>query len=165
MSILNSLLTFTAYLWGECMTLNLYNNGDAPNKLDKTLSSAHTVTVSNNGVNLELGVTSPIITAAGNLSGYNYAEITDFGRYYFIDDIAILRNGVTRLRLRVDPLMSFNTDIKAMQAVAMRAEGRAKQSPYLYDNRRPIQSYQVYRTYELFTFTGMGAYAILVTAG
>ena len=148
------------------MTIYLYNNGDAPNKLDKTLSSPHTVTVSTNGVNLELGVTSPVITVSGNLTGYNYAKIPDFdNRYYFIDDIAIHRNGVTRLRLRVDPLMSFNTDIKAMQAVAMRAEEAAKQSPYLYDSTRPIQSYQVYRTYELFTFTGMGAYAILVTAG
>ena len=147
------------------MTLNLYNNSDAPNKLDKTLSSPHTVTVSNNGVNLSLGVTRPIITAAGKLSDYNYAEISDFGRYYFIDDIEILRNGVTQLRLRVDPLMSFNVDIKALPAIAMRSEQAAKQSPYLYDAKRPIQSYQVYRTYELFTFTGMGAYAILVTAG
>lgn len=134
------------------MTLYLYNNGDAPERLDKNVSSPTTVTVSNNGVNMELGVTRPIITVAGNLSGYNYAYISDFGRYYYIDDITIIRDGISQLRLRVDVLMSFNGDIKALPAIAKRVGTDSNYnlfSKYIVDPRQAFQAYRQTLCYTL----------------
>lgn len=147
------------------MTITLYNCADEPNRLTKTLSSGYTPTIANNGVNTELGVTRPIITIIGNISGYNYAEIADFGRYYFIDSITIIRNGISQLNLRVDPLMSFRADIAALPAVLIRSQDTGAQSEYLIDSKRPILAYQVRETYEIFTFHGTAGTCILVTAG
>ena len=147
------------------MTLNLYNCGDAPNVLHKNISVPQTVDVSANGVNTDFGVTRPIITIAGNISGYNYAGIPDFGRYYFIDDIKVVRNGITQMTLRVDVLMSYSSAISALPCVAIRSQQKTAQTPYLYDSKRPLACYQVYKTFKLFEFTGMGNNVILVTAG
>ena len=148
------------------MTIYLYNNADAPNRLDKTLSSPATITVSNNGVNMELGVTRPIITAAGNLTGYNYAYIPDFSRYYFIDDITIIRDGISQLRLRVDVLMSFNGDIKALPAIARRIgtdDDYNLFSKYIVDPRQEMQAYRQTLCYSMGNIDSGGATYILAT--
>lgn len=168
MSILSSLLIFTASLWGDKMTIYLYNNADAPNRLDKNLSSPATITVSNNGVNMELGVTRPIITAAGNLTGYNYAKIPDFdNRYYFIDDITIIRDGISQLRLRVDVLMSFNGDIKVLPAIAKRVGTEDNPdlfSPYIVDPRQEFKAYHTTRSFVVGDLDAAGLSPVFILA-
>lgn len=63
-------------------------------------------------------VTNPVIKIElGDPIGCNYAHISEFNRYYFIDDIISIRSGLWELHLRVDVLMSFAVDIRRSEAI------------------------------------------------
>ena len=149
------------------MTITLYNCADEPNRLSKTLSSGYTPIIANNGVNTELGVTRPIITIIGNFSGYNYAEIPDFGRYYFIDSITIIRNGISQLNLRVDPLMSYRSDIASLPAIAKRVGTEDNPdlfSPYIVDPRQEFKAYHTTRSYVVGDLDAAGLSPVFILA-
>lgn len=60
----------------------------------------------------ESSILKPSITIqAGNIVGFNYCYIPDFGRYYFIQDVVSLRVNVWELMLTVDVLMSHKSEI------------------------------------------------------
>lgn len=63
---------------------------------------------------------SIIIATASDLSDYNYAYITDVGRYYYITDITVLRDGVWQLTLAVDVLMTYSAAIRALHGTVDR---------------------------------------------
>ena len=63
---------------------------------------------------------SIIIATASDLSDYNYAYITDVGRYYYITDITVLRDGVWQLTLSVDVLMTYSDAIRALHGTVDR---------------------------------------------
>ena len=102
--------------------INLYICSDENNKITKTnLSGLKPYTgVFRNEVN----VMTPVfqIETTDNLSGYNYAYIEDFGRYYFVKDIKAIRNGLWEFSLAVDVLMSYAAGILALPAVIRRNE-------------------------------------------
>lgn len=56
-------------------------------------------------------ITSPSIVLAGNDVSYNYVYISTFGRYYFVNDITIISNGMTQYDLIEDVLASNKTAI------------------------------------------------------
>lgn len=51
-------------------------------------------------------IIDPVLTLAGDVSGFTYAEIPDFGRSYFIENISTKYRGVTELVCHVDVLAS-----------------------------------------------------------
>jgi len=53
----------------------------------------------------------------------NYAKIAQFGRYYFVRDI-IFTGKLYELHMHVDVLASFQTELKALDAVISRQEKR-----------------------------------------
>ena len=61
-------------------------------------------------------ISTPIVTIDGNLIGYNYAYIDLFKRFYWIKDIKAVKNSMTEVHLEVDPLQSFDEDIKNCKA-------------------------------------------------
>lgn len=61
----------------------------------------------------ECSVSNPVITIEyATFPTFNYCYIPTFSRYYYIDNIIVLRNGVYELYLRCDVLMSFKDVIK-----------------------------------------------------
>jgi hypothetical protein len=52
----------------------------------------------------------------------NYARVPDFGRYYYVTDVTSVRNGLWRLTMRCDPLMSFADGILALPVIVSSAE-------------------------------------------
>lgn len=52
----------------------------------------------------------------------NYCKINELQRFYFIENITALNNGVYELRLRVDVLQSFKNDILSSYAYISRNE-------------------------------------------
>lgn len=52
----------------------------------------------------------------------NYCRINELRRFYFIENITALSNGVYELRLRVDVLQSFKNDIMTTTAYISRNE-------------------------------------------
>ena len=88
------------------MTINLYSISDDDLKVSKTLGTA-TATLDVNLLN-EDDINNPYfdITLNSSYLGVNYAYVSAWHRYYFVD-ITILSGNIMRFTLRVDRLMSF----------------------------------------------------------
>lgn len=99
------------------MNITLYNNKAENIRVDKSeyLDNALQLTGSlREGTSL----TSPSILIEKtdlNLFSYNYVYIQDFNRYYFITDIISENTYLWRINCKVDVLMSFKTQILAIQ--------------------------------------------------
>lgn len=115
------------------MNLELYTIADDPRVVSKTVGTAvasfadvprASVTVMGGTVTVE---------SATSLAGCNYAYISDFNRYYFIDQITAVREGLWSISLRVDVLMSFASDITALTGTINRNEDLA--DAYLADGK------------------------------
>lgn len=64
---------------------------------------------------------------------YNYMYIEEFGRYYFIDEIISVRNGLWTIMATVDVLMSFKKDILESDVIIDKAEDEDISNLYLDD--------------------------------
>lgn len=72
-------------------------------------------------------IIDPVITCSGDVSSYvncNYMEISEFGRYYFINDIIAVSNNLFEIHAHVDVLSSFATEIRSNKAIITRQEKR-----------------------------------------
>ena len=97
------------------MNITLCNTGSEPNKINKTLSAGYSMTGT---LREETNVVTPdILIEIDNPTGYNYAYIPDFGRYYFIREMRSIRNGLWRISLKVDVLMSFRSSILSVPVI------------------------------------------------
>ena len=67
-----------------------------------------------------------------NLSTYNYVEITELGRCYFMRP-EIVNNKLWRLHCRVDVLTTYATGIKNSDALVARTEKESKINYYMND--------------------------------
>ena len=113
------------------MDITLYKNSSERNKLNKVLTDSHTFTGALRGVT---SVVFPEIDLeVENPTGFNYAYIPDFGRYYFISGMASIRSGLWKISMRVDVLMSFKTDIKTSRGILTDTQSTAK-NLYLEDD-------------------------------
>lgn len=102
------------------MNIILYVNSSEKNKIGKTLTDEHTLSGTlREGVDI---ITPSILVEAEDLTGYNYARIPSFHRYYFIRSIESVRNGLWRLNLEVDVLESFKTAIKYQKVILADSE-------------------------------------------
>lgn len=68
-----------------------------------------------------------------NLSGYNYAEIIQFGRSYFMHPTVEV-NGIWRLDCDVDVLTTYYNGIMESDAIVKRTEESDKINYYINDN-------------------------------
>lgn len=90
-------------------TITLYNNSSDNKTVHKNLTLV--VTLEGTLRHETECLQSPVITVkADNKPECNYAYIPLFGRYYFINSIRAVRNGIFELTLISDVLMSFNLD-------------------------------------------------------
>ena len=102
------------------MQIKLYKNLSEVNTIGKTLTeeSVRTGTLKDGG-----SVLSPSVVLTGeNLSGYNYAYIPQFSRYYFIKEITSVKSGLWEISMRVDVLETYKDSIKANTAILKRQE-------------------------------------------
>ena len=102
------------------MQIKLYKNLSEVNTIGKTLTeeSVRTGTLKDG-----CSVLSPSVVLTGeNLSGYNYAYIPQFSRYYFIKEITSVKSGLWEISMRVDVLETYKDSIKANTAIIKRQE-------------------------------------------
>lgn len=76
----------------------------------------------------------------------NYMYISDFGRYYFIEDIISVRAGLWEIRATVDPLYTYATALKLCSGITHRAESEKAYNTYLDDG-----SFRAYANPEIRT--------------
>lgn len=87
------------------MLIGLGVNYSERNKLDKQLSS---FTMYPGTLRDITSIINPIFTMEiENPTGYNYAYIPDFNRYYYIEDIVSVRYNLWRFECKVDVLESY----------------------------------------------------------
>lgn len=146
------------------MTLKLYNISDDFNRISKTLDSP---TEFSGMVVGEINVINPVIDVVGTVSGFNYAEITDFNRTYFIEEMRIIRTGITRVSLRCDPLTSFADSVLSLPAIAKRAAPSSNYdevSPYIVDPRQEFKAYKTTRCYTIGNLDTAGFSPVFILA-
>lgn len=92
------------------MQITFYANNSEYNRINKVLTSAETL---EGTLRESSNVVNPSITvqAGSGIVTYNYCYIPEFKRYYFIDEITSIRNGLWNVKLKVDVLMSFKDQI------------------------------------------------------
>ena len=146
------------------MEIKLYHNTSANNKIDKSL---HSETTYSGSLRDDSKVINPeIMIESSNLTGFNYAYIPSFHRYYYIDEIVSYRSNLWIIKLKVDVLMSFASDIKDLTCVIEATESY-KGNDYLADSDSWVN--MVKAKTDILNFNGSslldnGEY-ILITAG
>jgi len=116
-------------------------------------------------------VLAPVIQVESNtdLSEYNYAEITEFGRSYFMQCRADYNN-IWTLTLKVDALSSFAAGIKASPALAKRTAKTGMINYYMNDGvffteQREVVTYHTFKKNGTNATMGTDAYYLLVAGG
>ena len=145
------------------MVIDLYINNSENNRVNKVLSGKFEITGTLRG---ETNVINPeILIEHTNPTGFNYAYIPEFNRYYFINEFTAVRNGLWRARLAVDVLETYKTQIKQMPAIIDKQQNKGNSNLYLNDGSYVIDS-RSYNT--ILNFSGGfndGGEFILITAG
>lgn len=105
-------------------TIKLYKSHAERERLNKTNFLENEIELT--GVLRDAtSVISPVIRIEydGNISQYNYAYISQFGRYYYINDIISVRNKLWEVHMTCDVLMSYKKDILNTKAVIEKQQG------------------------------------------
>lgn len=116
-------------------------------------------------------VLNPVITieTAVNLSGYNYVEITEFGRKYFMKP-EVINNKLWRLACRVDVLSTYEAGIKASSALVSRTADEDMINFYindgsLYTEQREVIEYHTFKKENVPATLGNDSYYLIVAGG
>lgn len=97
------------------MNILLYNNTSERKAIYKNLSNETTYTGVLKG---DCSVINPtFILNEDNPTGFNYAFIADFNRYYYIVDMVSVSNDMWEITLMCDVLMSFANNILSCRAI------------------------------------------------
>ena len=114
------------------MELNLYKCSDGDNVINKTLTEKLSINIT---LKRDVNITAPQIILMNDngafFNQYNYAEIPELGRFYFIDSVTSLNNKMESLALRCDVLETYKADVLASKARFMR---RLKTGDYIAAN-------------------------------
>ena len=102
------------------MEIKLYKTASDRRALSKTLSGAVSKTCVIKDDNISILSPRVQIAQFNTFKSYNYAYIPDYGRYYYIDDIAVDLGGLLTLSLSVDVLQTYAADIRATKALIYR---------------------------------------------
>ena len=145
------------------MDIKLYYNSSDNRCIKKELLNELLVTGS---LKEETSIITPVINIKKtDPVRYNYCYIPDFKRYYYINNIESVRQGIWRLYLQVDPLMSFKTDILALKVVAVKQSLITNGDEYIDDGSLVTDNLIFKNVYNFANgFNDNGEY-ILITAG
>lgn len=87
------------------MILILHKTNDPANTINKTLYESVSIDIT---VRADFDVINPVIYLAGiSVSEYNYCEIPDLGRSYFIDNVEAVNSQIIMMNCSVDVLESY----------------------------------------------------------
>lgn len=125
------------------MTVTLYNNKSASNVLGKSYDTVQSnITATAKGV---VDVDNPVLLLNYSSLNFNYVQISEFGRFYFVTSRALEPGGHIRIMCKSDPLESFKTSIKACDGLAVRNEDKSKWDKNEPDPAMITRAKRVYR--------------------
>ncbi len=144
------------------ITIKLYNVSDDNEKINKTLGTAKEFTSSTIKDQTDVTNITLRIQTTDNLSGYNYAYVSEYGRYYFIDKIETTPTGYWVLSCRCDVLMSFKDQLLQLDGTVTRSE--SLYNGYLNDSEYKALAYRKIVTKQFPTAVNQDTF-ILMTVG
>ena len=97
-------------------TISLFKTASENNRVVKVLTDEKQLS---GELRNQTSVLNPTIRieSSDNISTYNYAYISEFGRYYYITDIVSVRTNCWVVSLRCDVLMSYKDEIQSMNVI------------------------------------------------
>lgn len=103
-------------------SVDLYNNKSPVEKIGKNLTDSHTI--SDVLLKRDTSILRPVllVNSVQDIYTFNYMYISEFSRYYFIDDIRSVHDNLWEISAHVDVLETYKTDILANTAVLKRQE-------------------------------------------
>lgn len=120
------------------ISITLLKTSSESNRVDKLYSTIATLSGT---LKENTSIINPIITIEADLTKYvncNYMYIENFNRFYFVDNITSIRNGLIQFSCRVDVLMSYRTAIRKNNAIIKKQENKWN----LYLNDGTFKAYQ-----------------------
>ena len=120
-------------------SIKLYKTSSDKRAVNKALTSVMDATAEIWG-DCDLLSPSLVLNVAPGVN-FNYLQILDApfnGRYYFVDNITIMQNGIMRVPCSIDVLMSHKSDIKKETAILARQSNIA--NLYFNDPDLPIEN-------------------------
>ena len=104
------------------MTVIFYKYNDIKNKINKTLENG--LTINNVIIQNDFDITNfdLLIKNTDFNSEYNYCYVQDLGRYYFIESVEKMNGTICKIRVSVDVLKSFATQIENINAIIIKSE-------------------------------------------
>lgn len=104
------------------MIVRLYNNSSAPNYVSKSITLVEEITGT---LREPTSIVNPTITIERSSPvGFNYAQIPDFGRYYYVTGVSSEAYGLVAISLQCDVLMTYADAIRNMNAIVKRQENQ-----------------------------------------
>ena len=101
------------------MDIVFYNTNEPKNKLVKNLGTGTTISGQLYG---QTDIMAPVIKLIGtDALNYNYAYISDFGRYYYYEKPCDVEGNITFVHLHADSVFNFANDIKNSEGLIRRA--------------------------------------------
>lgn len=121
-------------------SIDLYKNESPVEKIGKTLNSQSTI--NNVALKRDTSILRPVLLLNTNISifQYNYMYISEFGRYYFIDDIRSINDNLWEISAHVDVLETYKNNILENTAVIKRQETTF--NTYLNDPEWKVYAYE-----------------------
>lgn len=104
------------------MHITLYTNSSERINLTKNITQ---LVALEGTLREDTSILDPVILLSGidsYLSTMNYMYIQEFGRYYFINAIKSVRNGLWEISCHVDVLYTYQTSILEQSAIIARQE-------------------------------------------
>lgn len=150
------------------MKLTLYKNASDKRKLKKNITE---VVAFDSGVFLKdnCSIIDPVLKISGltsaNVADINYAYISSFDRYYYVNDITFTNNNVCEMSLHVDVLGSFSKSIKNANCIFENAS--SSYNLYVPDSNIAIRSDETIQAYNFPNkpFSNQQMHLVLTTAG
>lgn len=144
------------------VSIKIGYTGDPRNKLSKSVTYVKEVT---GEFKTGCDVMRPQVLLSDDVSTYsgcNYIYIADFGRYYYITDIAAVAGNMTQISAEVDVLKTYDSQIRSCSGIV----GRNEDEWNLYVNDGVFKCYQNDITgHKVFSSGFSNYHNILIVAG
>lgn len=121
------------------MKLQMLTTSADKRALNKSASEIDTVTCK---LKQGTSIIDPIVIigkiSAKNIRRFNYAYISDFGRFYFVNDIVEAPANQLEVSMHVDVLRTYASDIRGISTLILRQEHVF--SPYFVDEEALVRT-------------------------
>lgn len=96
-----------------------YKYSGMPNSINKKLDNGFSIQCN---FNIEYNLINPTIKIVADSFVYNYVYISSLSRYYFIDNVTIIRNRYFELKLSLDVLQTYKDFILNLYGVVTQSK-------------------------------------------